>query len=318
MAVSIRELKESQSLEGQRYVLRYILTGTTDIEEAATALYDETPESVGQFSRQWSERSIRPLGGGVWECEVPYGANEAPTVTLTNQPEPVTGPGSQEGSSFSSPSDSTIVGAEWQKTYGETTRKRLKSIKDFGGVRLGTASEGGGTIDIVSDDFLASGEAPFTIDGVDPPKGGPVGYDPDSGEVAGVDVPSPSDRLTLRVKVPYINHGYLKLVERLRSCVNSEAFIGRQAGEVRFAGAVIAKRDADGTTLDYEFEIIPNASTEKIGDDLVILNRRGWDYLDVRYAWYEDPAGPDGKLIRLPERAVVHQVLPYADLNQLF
>lgn len=317
---SIYETKESRGLSGDRLVLRYVITGASTVDDAADLLYSTSPSSYAYLQRQWNDKSLTPLGGNVWEAEVPYGVGDIPIVNIPGLPSYTSGVGNQSPSAPSTPSDSEVLGPEWSTDYGQSTRKRTKSIKNLGGVRLKTIAEGGGTIAVTPDDFVnAGGSNPYVDGGPNAPGGGILGFDVDSGVAEGVDVPTGSIRKELNIKVPFITMGYSKLLENLNQHVNSEAFLGRAAGEVLFAGAQVQTKDASGTNIRYTFEIIPNVYNEKVGEDIIIPFRRGWDYLEVRYGWYENPDGPaGGPPIKLPEVALVHQVCKYADLNRLF
>jgi len=77
------------------------------------------------------------------------------------------------------------------------------------------------------------------------------------------------------------------------------------AGECLFLGASGSKRGADDWEISFRFAASPNATNLTVGDILGI-NKKGWEYLWVRYADSEDEAAK--VLVKKPVAAYVEKV----------
>lgn len=324
MSVWVSEDFNSRELRGVgSLTYRYTAGGSSDIEAIATAVVQASPESFGYYQRQWLDKTMTPLGGGCWKVEIPYGLGDLLTVTLPG----VTGgggggpggsgggggTGGSGGGSYQQPSDTTPLGREWSVDYSQGTRKVTKSIKFFGGFDWN-----GGVYPPTTGTPADSGSGPYEVGGASPPKGAPIGFDPNTGEVTGLDVPDGIQRWQLQAKIPAFTMGYGKLLESLQFCVNSRPFLGRAVGEVMFIGTQFGWKSSDGINGTYTFDMKRNKTNIKVGDRITIASLRGWDYLEVFYDWALKPEGPEGEMIKKPRFAAVHQVCEYADLNQLF
>lgn len=306
MAIEIGELPNSRSLDGpNQFTWRYWVTGTSVIDSVATALYNASPTNYGFWLRMWDQKTITPNGGGSWNCEVPYGVGDIPNITIPSLPSgSLGGDGGQGGAGTTSPpapADGDALGREWTVDISLGTRLRTKSIQTFGGWCISRV----GGVDVVIE--------------IDPREDGEViGYNPETGEVAGVEVPTAVMRLELQAKVPVLTMGYIKQARNLIGKVNIEAFLGYPAGEVKLAGAAISWSNANGFTIRYTVDIAKNQTGVIVSEDLPPVDVKGWEYLDVTYATRPNTEGPSGSLTKVPIMYVVHQVILTEDLNLLF
>jgi len=164
--------------------------------------------------------------------------------------------------------------------------------------------------------------------------GGTIGYDPNTGDVSGVDIPIPqfnwSIRRTLRVSTtsgvvvgPVVTPTYIQTLFYTTGCVNSDAFWGFAPGTTLFLGAG-GKRTGDTYDITYRFSSMPNR-TAAGGNPITIpglletpegggspavpyIDKLGWEYLWVQYKNDVLNKTP----IKVPIAAYCEQVVPYA------
>ena len=139
------------------------------------------------------------------------------------------------------------------------------------------------------------------------------------GNVNGVDVTMPvlNSTETHVMKGSRVSTSYKKSVAALTGSVNRAGFRGFSAGEVLFLGASGTKRgkknDSPGE-ITFRFAVSPNQSSLQVGK-LKVSNKRGWDYLWVRYA--DKVAENKKNVIKEPVAAYVEQVYPEGDFGNL-
>ena len=139
------------------------------------------------------------------------------------------------------------------------------------------------------------------------------------GNVNGVDVTMPVLNFTEThtMNGSRVTTSYKKTVAALTGTVNSSGFRGFSAGEVLFLGASGAKRSKKPNApweITFRFAVSPNQSSLQVGK-LKVSNKRGWDYLWVRYA---DKVAENRKnVIKEPVAAYVEQVYPTGDFGNL-
>jgi hypothetical protein len=100
----------------------------------------------------------------------------------------------------------------------------------------------------------------------------------------------------------------------LTGSVNNAAFRGFAAGEVLFLGASGSQRGQDDWEITFRFAASPNVTGLTVGS-ITNIDKRGWDYLWVRYADMEDTTAK--ALVKRPVAVYVEQVYPFADLSGL-
>lgn len=139
------------------------------------------------------------------------------------------------------------------------------------------------------------------------------------GNVNGVDVTMPVLNFTEThtMNGSRVTTSYKKTVAALTGTVNSSGFRGFSAGEVLFLGASGTKRSKRSNApweITFRFAVSPNQSSLQVGK-LKVSNKRGWDYLWVRYA---DKVAENRKnVIKEPVAAYVEQVYPTGDFGNL-
>ena len=139
------------------------------------------------------------------------------------------------------------------------------------------------------------------------------------GNVNGVDVTMPVLNFTEThtMNGSRVTTSYKKTVAALTGTVNSSGFRGFSAGEVLFLGASGTKRSKKPNApweITFRFAVSPNQSSLQVGK-LKVPNKRGWDYLWVRYA---DKVAQNRKnVIKEPVAAYVEQVYPTGDFGNL-
>ena len=139
------------------------------------------------------------------------------------------------------------------------------------------------------------------------------------GNVNGVDVTMPVLNFTEThvMKGSRVSTSYKKSVAALTGTVNRSGFRGFSAGEVLFLGASGTKRGKKNDSpweITFRFAVSPNQSSLQVGK-LKVSNKRGWDYLWVRYA--DKVAENKKNVIKEPVAAYVEQVYPEGDFGNL-
>ena len=139
------------------------------------------------------------------------------------------------------------------------------------------------------------------------------------GNVNGVDVTMPVLNFTEThtMNGARVTTSYKKTVAALTGTVNSSGFRGFSAGEVLFLGASGTKRSKKPNApweITFRFAASPNQSSLQVGK-LKVPNKRGWDYLWVRYA--DKVADNRKNVIKEPVAAYVEQVYPTGDFGNL-
>ena len=139
------------------------------------------------------------------------------------------------------------------------------------------------------------------------------------GNVNGVDVTMPVLNFTETHTMAgsRVSTSYKKTLAALTGTVNGSSFRGFAAGEVLFLGASGTKRSKKASApweITFRFAVSPNQSGLSVGK-LRVSNKKGWDYLWVRYA---DKVSENRKnVIKEPVAAYVEQVYPEGDFGNL-
>lgn len=149
--------------------------------------------------------------------------------------------------------------------------------------------------------------------GTNPPDfKGAIGVSADA--VEGTDITVPIFRFseTYAIPVLLITHAYKLRVFDLTGKVNNVAFKGFAAGEVLFLGASGSQRGVEKWEITYQFAASKNAVNLKVGD-IQNINKKGWEYLWVRYGDVEDQK----VLIKQPESVYIERVYDSANFALL-
>lgn len=107
-----------------------------------------------------------------------------------------------------------------------------------------------------------------------------------AGNINGVEILAPSLTFSETHFMTYkkFKISYIRRLSSLQGCVNSKAFRGFEAGEVRFDGFSATRRGSkreDQYEISLQFSVIPNQSATKV-QGLRIPAKQGWDYV-----WYK-------------------------------
>jgi hypothetical protein len=137
---------------------------------------------------------------------------------------------------------------------------------------------------------------------------GAIGVTHDSVEGTDVTIPVYSFTETHYISIGLVTGAYKATLFGLTGRVNNGGFKGFAAGEVLFLGASGAQRGEDDWEITYRFAASPNVSGLAIGD-ITGINKKGWEYLWVRYADAEDQK----VLVKQPIAVYVEKV--YEDGN---
>jgi hypothetical protein len=287
---------------------KFIAYGTTQIDAAADAVILIAPVNYGFYKRQWLDKTITEIGGGVWEFVVPYGLGHLPGLAVGG-----TTP-SGDRPTFTLPGEDDPLTREWSLDFSQGSRKITKSIKNFGGQ------------DALGQDYPGPSDFPPRDIGDDPwfegsegfsPRGGAINRNPKTGEVDGIEVGDAVQRIQVQAVLPAVTQRYYSLLCELQLHVNTQPFLSRDPGAVLFVGAQFGAKVSDGTTGTYTFDIRKNRAEVKISDQMTVPFIRGWDYLEVFYDW-ELVDETEDRFDLLPQFYQVHQVYEYGDLNRLF
>lgn len=143
---------------------------------------------------------------------------------------------------------------------------------------------------------------------------GAIGVTHDNVEGVDITVPVYNFSETHYIASGLVTPGYRATLFFLTGKVNGAAFRGFAAGEVLFLGASGSKRGQDDWEITFRFAASPNITGLQVGN-ITGINKKGWEYLWVRYADDEDAAAK--VLVKKPIAAYVEQVYQYGDFSGL-
>lgn len=170
---------------------------------------------------------------------------------------------------------------------------------------------GGGTQHITQ--ALATVGA-YSVSGPPPNFSGAIGATKDSVEGVDITVPVYNFTETHYIDAALVTAGYKATLFHLTGTVNSAPFRGFNAGEVLFLGASGAKRGQEDWEITYRFAASPNVAGLTVGA-MTGIEKRGWDYLWVRYEDVEDTEAQT--LVKRPVAVYVEQVYPLGNFAGL-
>lgn len=133
-------------------------------------------------------------------------------------------------------------------------------------------------------------------------------------EIEGVDVviPVATVKKAAYLENATVNASYINSMLNMVAKVNSDAVIDRAIGEVLFMGASGAQRAAGDWEISYTFAVSPNRTGITIGD-ITSIEKKGWDYLWVRYESGVDASA----IVKVPLAAYVERVYPTVAMSGL-
>lgn len=285
MAASVIERYDSRQLSGRTVTYRYTVVGTDDLDEVLNVLDNEAPEQLSNgFPR--GEPSCRPIGGTMWECEIPYSASGSQTSNdIGADPGPQVGAdgltdGGGNVAGGANPSDPVDVGMSF--------------------------STGGGTIRITQALEHIASYAPTGKTA--PDHHGAINVQPD-GTVDGVEVLSAKGSFNLKRSVPNMTVGYFIRAISKTAMVNHDGWKGFGIREVLFEG-VDGSWNGKAWDLTFHFGYMPTRVIRgaDIGPDWPNIRKRGWDYLWMEYETVDDSSSDPKKTVRRPFAAHVERV----------
>jgi len=143
---------------------------------------------------------------------------------------------------------------------------------------------------------------------------GAIGVTHDNVEGVDVTVPVYNFSETHYVATAQVTGAYKAALFLLTGRVNGAAFRGFAAGEVLFLGASGSKRGEDDWEISFRFAASPNVTGLTVGD-IQNIDKKGWEYLWIRYADEEDDAAK--VLVKKPIAAYVERVYEDGDFEGL-
>lgn len=141
---------------------------------------------------------------------------------------------------------------------------------------------------------------------------GAIGVNNNSVEGTDITIPVYHFKETHYIPVPLVTPVYKATLFALTGKVNAAPFKGFAPGEVLFLGASGSQRGQDDWEITFSFAASPNATGLPIGD-ITGIDKKGWEYLWVRYQDVED----ENVLVKQPAAVYVEQVYPYGDFALL-
>jgi len=134
--------------------------------------------------------------------------------------------------------------------------------------------------------------------------------------VEGVDITVPVYNFAETHYLPdsTVTNPYKGTLFSLTGRVNSTAFKGFQPGECLFLGASGSKRGVDNWEISFRFAASPNKTGLTVGT-IAGIDKKGWEYMWVRYADAEDAAAKS--IVKRPAAVYIEKVYEEADFAAL-
>ena len=154
----------------------------------------------------------------------------------------------------------------------------------------------------------------YGVVGFTPSNKGAIGVTPDG--VEGVDIVVPVYRFSEMhwLSAAFVDAAYRATLFDLTGKVNNASWNGFAAGEVLFEGAAGSKRGTGDWEIAFRFAASPNVTGLAVGD-ITGIDKKGWEYLWVRYVDGVDAAAKAP--IRTPKYAYVEKVYEERDFSAL-
>ena len=143
---------------------------------------------------------------------------------------------------------------------------------------------------------------------------GAIGVTHDSVEGVDITIPVYNFSETHYIATAAVTGAYKAALFNLTGKVNDGAFRGFAIGEVLFLGASGSKRGEDDWEITFRFAASPNVTGLTIGD-ITGIDKKGWEYMWVRYADAEDAAAK--AIVKKPVAVYVEKVYETGDFAGL-
>jgi hypothetical protein len=141
---------------------------------------------------------------------------------------------------------------------------------------------------------------------------GAIGVTTDSVEGTDITIPIYSFTETHYLPVAVVTGAYKAALFFLTGKVNNAVFKGFAPGEVLFMGASGSQRGEEDWEITFRFAASPNVTNLSVGP-ITGIDKKGWEYLWVRYADAED----EKVLVKQPIAAYVEKVYDQGDFSQI-
>jgi len=141
---------------------------------------------------------------------------------------------------------------------------------------------------------------------------GAIGVTHDSVEGVDITVPVYSFSETHYNSLAFVTESYKQTLFGLTGKVNNAAFKGFAAGEVLFLGASGSKRGDEDWEISYRFAASKNKTGLVVGS-ITGIDKKGWEYMWVRYADAEDA----NAIVKKPVAVYIEKVYDLGDFTGL-
>ncbi len=114
-----------------------------------------------------------------------------------------------------------------------------------------------------------------------------------------------------------VSYTYMETLTNMTGTVNDDTFRAFAAGSCLFFGASGTKRGYGDWEVTFTFLCSRNATNLAVGPDFTGIEKKGWEYLWVRYNEEEIVHGDDKFTIMVPKHVYVEQIYETTDFADL-
>lgn len=171
-------------------------------------------------------------------------------------------------------------------------------------------STNGGTVHITNS-LSVTEKVPADPNGA-PDNKGAIGFDGKT--VNGVDIVTASLVWSEEevVAAANVDDAYIRTLRANTGKTNDATYRGYDEGSLLYLGATGTLRSDGDYNVTHQFAFNENQTNINVGD-LVVLEKKGWEVLDVVYGADDNPEGK----VKVPKFAYVHQVYDSFDFSSL-
>jgi len=143
---------------------------------------------------------------------------------------------------------------------------------------------------------------------------GAIGVTTDAVEGVDITIPVYSFSETHYIATATVTPAYKSALYQLTGKTNDGAFREFAEGECLFMGAAGSKRGEEDWEISFNFAASPNVTDLSVGD-IHNIQKKGWEYMWVRYADAEDDAAK--MLVKKPIAVYIEEVYKPSDFSGL-
>jgi hypothetical protein len=143
---------------------------------------------------------------------------------------------------------------------------------------------------------------------------GAIGVTHDNVEGVDITIPVYSFSETHYVPSATVTSGYKSALYQLTGKTNNGGFREFAEGECLFMGAAGSKRGEEDWEISFNFAASPNVTDLSVGD-IHNIQKKGWEYMWVRYADAEDNVAK--ALVKKPIAVYIEEVYKPSDFSGL-